>query len=132
MRKSDSLKLSRNGILHSLWSLDLLINLLKLFSIDFINIYVFPISFSIDWKVLGYPALLLLWFINFKRYLAALLLLKSKLSGKYQRFNVIDGSIEMLKNSWISKILIKMKHFKTFCEAQRAIWLNEIIQPHTR
>ena len=29
--------------------------------------------------------------------------LKSKLSGKFQRFSAIDGSIEMLKNSWISK-----------------------------
>ena len=29
--------------------------------------------------------------------------LKSKLSGKFQGFNVIYESIEMLKNSWISK-----------------------------
>ena len=28
-----------------------------------------------------------------------ILLLKSKLSGKHQRFNDIDGSIKMLKNS---------------------------------
>ena len=31
--------------------------------------------------------------------LAAIVLLKSKLSGKFQRFNAIDGSIEILKNS---------------------------------
>ena len=31
------------------------------------------------------------------------LTLKSKLSGKFQRFSAIDGSSEMLKNSWISK-----------------------------
>ena len=35
--------------------------------------------------------------------LATILLLKSKLSGKFQRFNAIDRSIEMLKNSWILK-----------------------------
>ena len=33
------------------------------------------------------------------RNLAAILLLKSKLSGQFQRFNVIDRGIEMLKNS---------------------------------
>ena len=31
------------------------------------------------------------------------LTLKSKFSGKFQRFNAIDGSIEMMKNSWISE-----------------------------
>ena len=35
--------------------------------------------------------------------LATMLPLKSKLSWKFQRFNAIDGSIEMLQNSWISK-----------------------------
>ena len=36
--------------------------------------------------------------------LATILLLKSKLSRKLQRFNAIDGrSIEMLKNSWLSE-----------------------------
>ena len=29
--------------------------------------------------------------------------LNSKLHGKFQRFNAIDGSIKMLKNGWISK-----------------------------
>ena len=29
--------------------------------------------------------------------------LKFKLSGKFQRFNTADGSIEMLKNNWILK-----------------------------
>ena len=37
-----------------------------------------------------------------KRNLATILLLKSKLSGNFQRFNAIDWSIEMLKISWIS------------------------------
>ena len=35
--------------------------------------------------------------------LAKILHLKSKLSGKFQCFNAIDGSIEMLKNDWITK-----------------------------
>ena len=35
----------------------------------------------------------------FMTNLATILPLKSKLSGKFQRFNAIDGSIEMLKNS---------------------------------
>ena len=34
-----------------------------------------------------------------KRNLATILPLKLKLSGKFQSFNAIDGSIEMLKNS---------------------------------
>ena len=37
------------------------------------------------------------------RNLAIILPLKFKLSGKFQCFNAIDGTIEMLKNSWISK-----------------------------
>ena len=37
------------------------------------------------------------------RNLAAILTLKSKLSGKFQRFNAIDGSTEVLKNSCVSK-----------------------------
>ena len=44
------------------------------------------------------------------RNLVIILPLKSKLSGKFQRFNVIDWSIEMLKNSWISqKFQLKWK-----------------------
>ena len=37
------------------------------------------------------------------RNLAVILPLKSKFSEKLQRFNAIDGSIEMLNNIWISK-----------------------------
>ena len=55
----------------------------------------------------------ILFYINRKqlltRNLATVLILKSKLSGKSQRFNFsaenIDGSIKMPKNSWISKNL---------------------------
>ena len=51
-----------------------------------------------------------------KRNLATILPLKSKLPGKFQRFNAIDGSIEILKNSQISKPSIKVKNFKTFLQ----------------
>ena len=50
------------------------------------------------------------------RNLATVLPLKSKLSGKFQRFNAVNGSMEMLINSWISKkFKLKwtiLKHFK--------------------
>ena len=38
-----------------------------------------------------------------KRNASTMLPLKSELSGKIQRSNAIDGNIEMLKNSWVSK-----------------------------
>ena len=46
------------------------------------------------------------------RNVAKILPLKSKLSGKFQRFNAIDRSIEMLQNSFqkFSKISIKIKN----------------------
>ena len=48
------------------------------------------------------------------RNLATVLPLKSKLSGKFQRFNAVNGSMEMLISSWISK-KIKLKWtIKTF------------------
>ena len=50
------------------------------------------------------------------RDLATVLPSKSKLSGKFQRFNTVNGSMEMLINSWISKkFKLKwtiLKHFK--------------------
>ena len=58
--------LLNHGILHYFLSADLLIRLLTLFSIDYVNIWLSSISFSIDSKVWGYPTLLILWFINFK------------------------------------------------------------------
>ena len=45
---------------------------------------------------------------------------KSKLYGKFQRFNAIDGSIEQLKMVEYPKMSIKMKNCKTFYEAQTA------------
>ena len=50
------------------------------------------------------------------RNLASALLLKSKLSGKFQRFSTVNASMEMLINSWISKkFKLKwtiLKHFQ--------------------
>ena len=45
---------------------------------------------------------------------------KSKLYGKFQRFDAIDGSTERLKMVKFAKISIKMKNCKTFYEAQTA------------
>ena len=56
----------------------------------FLISYFFVLSFYIEIK----------WLI---RNLATILPFKSKLSGTFQRFNAIDRSIEMLKNSWIFK-----------------------------
>ena len=53
--------------------------------------YFFVILFHIERKWL--------WFLM--RNIATILLLKSKLSGKFQLFNTTDRSIEMQRNSWI-------------------------------
>ena len=55
------------------------------------------------------------------RNLAVILPLQSKFFENFRRFNAIDESIEMLKNSWISK------NFKTFLETHTANRLKEII-----
>ena len=63
------------------------------------------------------------------RNLATVLPLKSKLSGKLQRFIIM---VEVSKNWKIvkfRKISIKMKNCKTFYETQTASRLKEIIQP---
>ena len=62
------------------------------------------------------------------RNLVTILPLKSKLSGKYQRFNAIDRSVKMLKIIQFSKTSIKTKNCKTFYKAQTASHLKEIIQ----
>ena len=64
------------------------------------------------------------------RNVAPILPLKSKLPGKFQRFNAIYRSIEMLKIVEFSKISIKMKNYKTFCKAQTANRLKKFIQSH--
>ena len=67
------------------------------------------------------------------RNLARILPLKSKLSGKFQRFSAIDGELlKCWKRVECPKISIKMKNCKTFCEAQTASRLMEIVQPPTK
>ena len=62
------------------------------------------------------------------RNIAPTLPLKSKLSGKVQRFNAMNRSIEMLKIIQFSKSSIKMKNFKTFCKVQTVNRLKKFIQ----
>ena len=67
------------------------------------------------------------------RNLARILPWKSKLSGKFQRFSAIDGELlKCWKRVEFPKISIKMKNCKTFCEAQTASRLMEIVQPPTK
>ena len=49
-----------------------------------------------------------------KKNLATILPLTSKLSGKFQSLNAIDGSIEVLNIFEFPEISIKIKSFKTF------------------
>ena len=49
--------------------------------------------------------------------------------GKFQRFNVINRCIEILKLVEFSKISIKIKNCKTFFKAQTANCLKKFIQP---
>ena len=58
------------------------------------------------------------------RNLATILPLKSKLSGKFQRFNSTDRSIEMLKKAEFPKVSIKMKNLKTYYKTQTASSLS--------
>ena len=57
------------------------------------------------------------------RNLATILPLNSKLSAKFRRFNAIDRSIKVMKNT------IAMKNCKTFCKAQTESSLQGIIEP---
>ena len=60
------------------------------------------------------------------------LTLDSKLSGKFERFNAIDGNIEMLKNGWIfKKLQSKWKIEKEVHETQTLSKSKEIILPPT-
>ena len=61
------------------------------------------------------------------RNLATVLPLAPKLSGKSQCFYAIDGSIEMLKKSWISKNFNWNEKSYTFYEAETVSRLKEII-----
>ena len=58
------------------------------------------------------------------RNVATILPLKFKLSGKFQRFNTIDRSVEMLKTVEHQNISIKMNNFKIFYEPHTASILS--------
>ena len=69
------------------------------------------------------------------RNLGAILLLKSKLSEKFQRFNGIYRSIEMLKNSWIFKnFILKWKIVKYFARPKQRSALRKLfpLQPRKK
>ena len=74
--------------------------------------------------------IVILFYIERKwlRNLPTNLPLNSILYGKFQRFNVIDGRIQIWKIVEFPKIWIKMKNFKTFYKAQTASHLKDIIQ----
>ena len=60
-----------------------------------------------------------------ERNLATILPFKSKLSGKFQRFNAIEGSYQ---NAEFPKASTKMKNCKAFYEAHTSSCFKEIIQ----
>ena len=64
-----------------------------------------------------------------KRNLATILCFKSKLPEKFKCFIAVDGSMEILKNSWMSKNSIKMKNLKTIYVTKAKNHFKEIIQP---
>ena len=66
---------------------------------------------TISWSRNFFPRIFFIVILSkwlFMRNLATILPLKSKLSGKFQRFNAMYGSIAMLKNGWISSFV---RHF---------------------
>ena len=65
-----------------------------------------------------------------KENLTAILPLKSELFGKFQRFNAIDGNIEMLKKVEFLKISVKMKILKCFVSPkQQSAWMKLFSPP---
>ena len=76
-----------------------------------LNLFVFCLFFII----LFYIAIK--WLLM--RNVASVLPLKSKLSGKFQRFNAINRCIEMLKIVKFSKISIKIKIVKHFASPKQ-------------
>ena len=63
------------------------------------------------------------------RNLVTVLPLKSKLPGKFQRFNAIEEGSKCWQIVGFQKISIKIKNCKIFYEAQTASCFKEIIQP---
>ena len=66
-----------------------------------------------------------------KSNLVIMLPLKSSLSGKFQSFSAIGGSIEKIKNSCISINFSENQSLKTFYEAQTTSCLKDVNQPPT-
>ena len=56
----------------------------------------------VPWLIRCFIVILYWEKILFMRNLATVLFSKPKFSGKFQRFNAIDGSVKMLKYIWIS------------------------------
>ena len=61
-----------------------------------------------------------------KKNLATILPLTSKLSGKFQSLNAIDGSIEVLNIFEFPEISIKIKSFKTFYKVKQRTTLRKL------
>ena len=84
-----------------------------------------------SWLICCFIAILLYvernWFLQ--RKLVIILPMNFDLFEKYQRFNAIGGSIEMLQNGWIFKNFGWNDNFKTFCVSQTANCLKKIIHP---
>ena len=83
-----------------------------------VNIYMLPYSHIVELR--------LVWLL--KRDLATILPMKSKLSGKFQHFTAIDGSIKALKSSWISKNF-KLKILKHFMSPKQQSNWRELFTP---
>ena len=82
-----------------------------------------------------YHFTLILWHIErkwlLKRNLPTILLFKSKLSGKLQHFNAIDGSIKMLKSMLIFQIFqLKWKFSKHFTSPEQQPGWRKLFSPH--
>ena len=73
------------------WSEKCHYHVIYFLNVPMFNLLFFVILFYIERK----------WLLM--RILVTILPLKSKVSGKFQRFNAIDRSTKMLKNSWIFK-----------------------------
>ena len=86
-----------------------------------LNLFVFCLFFVI----LFYIAIK--WLLM--RNVASVLPLKSKLSGKFQRFNAINRCIEMLKIVKFSKISIKIKIVKHYASPKQWTALRNLFSP---
>ena len=58
--------------------------------------------------------------------------LKSKLSGKFKRFNAVDEELKWWKIVEYQKTSLKMKSYQILYEGQTASHLKEVIQPRPK